>query len=216
MVFIESQYISHQRGHHDGREITAATGPGSGAKPPREGGHLQAGTVQREKTPPQQFWDHAPLQQNQTSGKLNMPSVGSMVHLDHKKGEQKRVGRSANPKAQTGSRKADCRASSLGTDRNFPRTRPGAPRRGLHGRGLPEAEHDGATDRDRGAPQGMNGASGGDTMEEWGVKRPLGHGRGHHWAGGSASTQCGAGSSQQSRAQTQPVSLSPFTCRTNS
>lgn len=95
-----------------------------------------------------------------------MPSVGSMVHLDRKKGEQKRVGWVSSPKAQTGSRKADCHASSLGTDRNLPGTQPGAPRRGLHGRGLPEAEHNGATDRDCGAPRGRNGASSGDTMEE--------------------------------------------------
>lgn len=34
-VFIESQYIKHQRGHHDSSELTAATEPGLGAEPPR-------------------------------------------------------------------------------------------------------------------------------------------------------------------------------------
>lgn len=115
--------------------------------------------AQRKKTLLQQFRDHAPLQQNQTSGELNVPSVGSVVHLEHKKGEQKQVGQVSNPKAKTASGKAD-REPSLGTAGNLPGMRPGAPTRGLHWRGLPEAEHDSAIDRDRGAPWGRNGASG--------------------------------------------------------
>lgn len=76
--------------------------------------------AQRKKTLLQQFRDHTPLQQNQTSGELNVPSVGSVVHLDHKKGEQKQVGQVPNSKAKTGNGKAD-REPSLEWPETFPR-----------------------------------------------------------------------------------------------
>lgn len=53
-----------------------------------------------------------------------------------------------------GSGKADCPAFSLDTERKEPITRHslGVPRQGLQRRGISEVEHNGAVDRDRGAP----------------------------------------------------------------
>lgn len=47
-VFIEPQYMKHQRGHHDSRELTVAPEPGSGAESPGSGRPLWGATLQGE------------------------------------------------------------------------------------------------------------------------------------------------------------------------